>query len=276
VLRGTSALLLRHDADAVGAAEVRPTPVTVTATASAAPSSTRLSAGQVLMMRGALSAPRAGVTVRLEQQVGTSWVIRAAALTSSTSAYALPWRPVRGGLMVLRVRIFPYGALTTGVTRSSAITVDDTSASLAQEILANPRIQLATGHLSGVRDLADPLHELRDLAAGRLAHRSAYGTAPGGSVMVTVATLRGLRNAGRIATIHVVELAGGTHARGSAHYLGLAFDIDNVNGRWVSYGSGYDVVVVSCRHSGATRVFHPAYDPYGGHENHIHVDWLVQ
>ena len=94
--------------------------------------------------------------------------------------------------------------------------------------------------------------------------------------MVTVATLRGLRDAGRVATIHVVELAGGTHARGSAHYLGLAFDIDIVNGRWVSYGSDYDDVVVSCRHSGATRIFHPAYDPYGGHGNHIHVDWLVQ
>ena len=75
-------------------------------------------------------------------------------------------------------------------------------------------------------------------------------------------------------------LAGGTHARGSAHYLGLAFDIDIdidiVNGRWVSYGSGYDVIVVSSRRSSAARVFYPAYGPYGGHGNHIHVDWLVQ
>ena len=276
VLCGTSALLLRHDADAVGAVEVRATPVAVSATATAVPNASRLSAGHVLTMRGALSARRVGVTVRLEQRVGTGWVIRAAARTSATSAYALSWRPVRGGLMVLRVRIFPYGALIGGVTRSSTISVVDTSASLAREILANPRIQLATGHLSGVRDLADPLHEMNDLAAGRPAYRSSYGTAPGGSVMVTVATLRGLRDAGRVATIHVVELAGGTHARGSAHYLGLAFDIDIVNGRWVSYGSDYDVVVVSCRHSGATRIFHPAYDPYGGHGNHIHVDWLVQ
>ena len=57
-----------------------------------------------------------------------------------------------------------------------------TAAAIAEEILSSPRIKLATVHVSGVADEANAHQNMEDTAAGHAAHRSSYGTAPGGTV----------------------------------------------------------------------------------------------
>ncbi|MBV9098112.1 MAG: hypothetical protein JO079_08640, partial [Frankiaceae bacterium] len=38
-------------------------------------------------------------------------------------------------------------------------------------------------------------------------------------------------------------------------------------------GGNYSLVASVCRSYGASTVYDPAYDPYGGHGNHVHCQW---
>jgi hypothetical protein len=85
--------------------------------------------------------------------------------------------------------------------------------------------------------------------------------------------LRALRGMGIRGSVTVSEIAGGSHAPGSAHYAGEALDIRYVNGVHVAPGSSYGLAVDTCRAYGAHHIYYPAYDPVGGHQNHVHCDW---
>ncbi len=82
------------------------------------------------------------------------------------------------------------------------------------------------------------------------------------------------RKGGARGKVTVSEIAGGSHSSRSTHYYGRGLDVNWVDGRHVARGSGYSMAVEACRAAGASRVFHPAYDPYGGHQGHVHCDWL--
>ncbi|MGO4843027.1 hypothetical protein AB4144_63225, partial [Rhizobiaceae sp. 2RAB30] len=92
----------------------------------------------------------------------------------------------------------------------------------------------ATAHVSGVDDQATARQNVEDAAAGRAARRSAYGTAPGGSVPLDIRLLTGLLELANDSTFTVSELVGGSHNSNSRHYAGVAADISVINGRRVS------------------------------------------
>ncbi|HUR51194.1 MAG TPA: fibronectin type III domain-containing protein [Mycobacteriales bacterium] len=211
-----------------------------------------------------------GSRVTLQRYVSGGWHSIANGSLISSTGYRIKWTPAHAGgyrLRVLRPAVSGVGA---GVSPPFTVTAADTRISVAREILADQGTTLATGHESGVVDRADARHELLDTAAGRAARRSSYQNAPGGSVMLDLRVLRLIRHIGQLASIGVSEVAGGSHAPASLHYRGTAVDISVVNGARVRPGSGYMVVVRACQAAGASEIFYPAHDPYGGHQNHVH------
>jgi chitosanase len=147
----------------------------------------------------------------------------------------------------------------------------DSAAALAQRILDNAGIALATAHVSGVNDQATARQNIVDTAAGGRARRSSYGTAPGGSVDLDLRLLRGLLALAGEYTFSISELAGGSHNSISRHYVGVAADFNAINGRHV--GAGHPDVrafMARCRALGATEVLGPG---NAGHSTHVHAAW---
>jgi len=71
--------------------------------------------------------------------------------------------------------------------------------------------------------------------------------------------------------IRVTEFAGGSHSSRSRHYLGVAVDIDYINGVKVGYGNPYyKRYMQRARELGATEVLGPG---DRNHSSHIHVAW---
>jgi chitosanase len=144
-------------------------------------------------------------------------------------------------------------------------------AALATRILANPKISLATGHVSGVRDQANARQNISDTAAGGLARRSSYGNAPGGTVALDRRLLQGLLALADQFSFSVSEIAGGSHNPNSRHYVGVAADINVFNGRHV--GANHPDLAAfktACRNLGVTELRGPG-DPH--HATHIHAAW---
>lgn len=143
--------------------------------------------------------------------------------------------------------------------------------SLARTILRSQRISLATTHVSGVRDNATARQNIVDTAHGRPAHRSCYGTAPCGTVNLSVPMLRGMLAMRNSFTFRVSEIAGASHSAGSLHYAGRAFDVDVLDGQPVSASNPHvRSFEAHCRALGATEVLGPG-DP--GHATHLHCAW---
>ena len=274
-LRATSSLRLHHPAGAVEAPDRALPGVVVAPRVTAYPSATRVSVGQALGVRGNVApAHAAGTGVRLQRYVSGAWRTVASGRMTTTTAYRVTWRPATATTYLLRVVLPAHADHTTGVSpRWHQSVTTETAADVARAILADGGIVLARVHSSGVGDLATARQNVVDVAAGRLARRSSYGTAPGGYTALDRRLLRAIRHMGRYGTVTVSEIAGGTHARNSAHYSGRALDVTYVNGRHVGRGSGYALAVDACRAFGASRIFHPSYDPYGGHSGHVHCEW---
>jgi hypothetical protein len=139
-------------------------------------------------------------------------------------------------------------------------------------MLQQPGLSLLDFHVSGRRDEATAKHNLLQTAAGKSAKRSYYSNAPGGKTQLDPQMLRAmliLLNEGY--TFRVTEFAGGSHSSNSRHYAGLAFDIDTLNGRRISYGHpNYRAFLKRCRQLGATEVLGPG---TRGHSRHLHVAW---
>jgi hypothetical protein len=273
-LPATAALKLHNALGALALSEKALRPVYVATRVGATASTTRLVAGKTLVVHGSIaSAHPVGSTVYLQRHTSAGWsnVARGTMLTSTT--YRVRWRPHSTGAWYLRVVKPADNNHALGRSRSWRQYVVDTVVEVARAIRADSGITLDTVHASGVVDSATAAANLAQLAAGGNARRSSYGTAPGGSTPVLLRVLSSLRAMGVRGRVTVSEVAGGSHAAGSAHYSGRALDVRIVNGVHVARGSSYGWVVDTCRAYGATHVYHPSYDPYGGHAGHVHCDW---
>ena len=275
VLDGTSTLRLHHPADAVAAPDLVAGTVTVSAHVTASKSTMRLRQHQTLIVTGSVSPrPAAGAPVQLQKRTGDAWSTLASGRLDKSGRFRLGWAPSAVASYQLRVLVPASARLAASPSSAWTLTVDpENAADIAGAILRNRRITEETTHDSGVSDHATARWNIVDLAAGRLARRSAYQNAPGGSTRVNLHLLAALRAMGARMSVTVSEIAGGSHAPQSAHYDGNALDINVVNGQHVSPGSNYNAAVSICRSYGATAVYSPGYDPYGGHGNHVHCEW---
>jgi hypothetical protein len=145
-------------------------------------------------------------------------------------------------------------------------------AALAESLLARAksgRLELLSRNISGVVDGADALSNIRDTAHGRPAKRSSYEGAPGGSVNLSIPMLRTLSLLAAEFSYAVTSIAGGSHSRGSLHYLGVAFDVDTINGQRVSANHPrFRYFMQRARELGATEIYGPG---DRGHSGHLHV-----
>ncbi len=274
VLPANAELVLQHFADAVAGVRIAAGSVLVAhKLTESAPRS--ILVGQYVTTTGSVSPRRAiGSPVELKRLIGTRWITVATGRMTTGTAYRVSWKPASAGTYALRVVIPTDASFTAGWGRGWRQTVSvETVASIAAGILRNTRITLATAHESGVRDDATAKDDMLALAAHHWAPRSAYQNAPGGSTPVDIRLLRALRALGSKARVTVSEIAGGSHAVGSSHYRGEAMDITVVNGVSIAGGGNYSLVASVCRSYGASVVYDPAYDPYGGHGNHVHCQW---
>jgi hypothetical protein len=165
------------------------------------------------------------------------------------------------------------GDANTPIPDDSSAAIDRSSerVELARAILKTGRVALANYHVSKVKDTATALHNMTDTAAGKPARRSSYGTAPGGSVWLSVAMLRGVRALAKGYRFRLSEIAGGSHSSRSRHYRGTAFDLDVLNGRPInSNHPSYKAFMAKARALGATEVLGPGYT---GHDTHLHCAW---
>jgi hypothetical protein len=142
---------------------------------------------------------------------------------------------------------------------------------LAQKILSNPRMILATRHPSGVSDNATARQNIEDTSNGRAVSRSNYGNARGGTAKLDIRLLTGILKLAETYSFSISELAGGSHSKTSRHYNGVTVDVNVINGQRVS-AAHPDVPKFKrdCRSLGATQVLGPG-DP--GHATHIHCAW---
>jgi hypothetical protein len=268
-------LLLHHTADAVVAPDVAVGNVAVSyrVTAPTRPKAVRVR--HLVAVTGQVRpAQTPGTKVLLQRWSSGAWRTVATGRTAAHSNYRVTWTPGQPGSNALRV-VKPRDAVRsagTSATWHQKISPEN-AADIAADILRNKRVTLAIVHESGVRDGATVLQNIRDVAHGRLAHRSAYQNAPGGSTAVKLGLLRAIRQMGLRLHVSVSEIAGGSHAPDSGHYQGRAVDVNVVNGVSVAGGASYGVVVSICHANGATTVFDPGYDPFGGHSNHVHCGW---
>jgi hypothetical protein len=274
-LPANAALRLHHPAGPVAASDVAVRSVAVATRVTAAANATRTRLGTPVVVRGRVAPARpAGAPVQLQRYVSGGWHAVANGRMTSTTAYAVSWKPTGVGAYTLRLVKPADSAFATGSSGQWRQRVDpENAADIARAIVGNRRITLETTHESGVRDAATARQNVADVMAGRLARRSSYQNAPGGFTSVDIRLLRALRLMGTRGSVTVSEIAGGSHAPGSAHYAGRGLDISWVNGSHVGSGSAYGTVVDACRANGASRVFSPSYDPYGGHGNHVHCEW---
>jgi zinc D-Ala-D-Ala carboxypeptidase len=128
----------------------------------------------------------------------------------------------------------------------------------------------------GRNDGADALSNVQDAAAGRPAKRSCSGGGlPCGTVFLQSRLLDAMVV---LADQHdisyfVTAIAGGRHSVGSAHYAGLAFDVDEVDGVRINGDSAQAQKLMSaCHQLGAVQVFGPSNDPWG-HFDHVHCSF---
>ena len=182
------------------------------------------------------------VSVRINDR-GPYWPGRCIDLTRAAFERLAP--ASRGVIPVL---------LATGTTPTAPSLRD-----LARRILAEGRITLATSHLDPRGD--DPpdgatAHDnITDTAAGRPAHRSAYGDADGGTVTLNATMLQSLLNRAAALTFHVYEIAGGPTSPHSRHARGAAFDVDTIDGQPVlGLSDNERRFMDGCRADGATEV----------------------
>ena len=146
------------------------------------------------------------------------------------------------------------------------------SAALARQILGTPGIAFATTH-SETRDSASTARaNIADMAAGRGALTSRQSHVGARRVQLDPRMLRALlilrdQNGFRF---NVSEFVGGVHSAHSRHYRGLAFDVNEINGRHVGSGAPANAFMNACRAAGATEVIGP---PARNHKTHVHCAW---
>lgn len=168
-------------------------------------------------------------------------------------------------------------ARTLEAAQSPSIQRGRSTADLAQALLATARISLASTHATTPPDGATAIDNIRDSAAGRNAKRSeptppGSGNPPGGEVALSADMLGGILEMSRTYTFAVSEIAGGRHSSPlSRHYVGVAFDVNVINGQLVSAAHpDFRAFLDACGELGATELVGPG-DP--GHDTHVHAAW---
>lgn len=135
----------------------------------------------------------------------------------------------------------------------------------------NGSLELLPVQVSGRNDGADARSNVADTAAGRTAKRSSYGKAPGGRVALSMPLLEGLASLSEDFGFRLTALAGGSHSSRSRHYLGVALDIDKIDGQRVnSDHPRFRDLMAKARSLGATEVLGPG---DRGHDTHLHIAW---
>jgi hypothetical protein len=268
----TAALRLQHANSAVAAsdASVRSVTIVKKVRVTRKPSATRL--GRTVVIKGRVTpGQRVGTAIRLQRRVNGAWRKVAGGHMTSKARYRISWKPAKTGRYLLRVQKPGDARLASGTSPSWRTHVKSEIASdVAKDILHNKRITLVKSHASGY--LGSAKQNMVDTAQGRPAQRSCYNS-PCGPVRIKLQLLKAVRDIGTRTSITVSEFAGGSHTSGSAHYSGEAVDITWVGGQHVGWGADYSIVVDRCRALGATQIFSPSHDPYGGHGDHIHCSW---
>jgi len=162
-----------------------------------------------------------------------------------------------------------WSSLTSGGTSSGG-----TRAELAAQIRDNSRITLLTSHPSGVYDPQSTAYQnIVDTANGLPAKTSSYSDVGRTSVYLSTAMLDTMNKLANTYgySYRVTEIAGGDHSSTSRHYVGVAFDVNMING--ATFSSRTTTVsnfMQRCRDHGATEVLGPG---DAGHTTHIHCAW---
>ena len=177
--------------------------------------------------------------------------------------------PVTVGLVVAVVAGCSSGGAKSGVKTSP---FKSSRQRLALSLLESPNVQFANYHVSGRRDNATALDNMKQTAAGVPAARSSYGRAPGGYTQLSPDMLKAMKVlSDQGYRFHLTSIAGSSHSSRSRHYLGVAFDVNTINGVPIRRGSPYwRDFLNKCRAMGATELLGPG-DP--AHSTHIHVGW---
>ncbi len=151
------------------------------------------------------------------------------------------------------VTLSPEPITTLSPEQTASMASDELErAALANRILNNPRITLATFHPSGVADSAFAYDNIHDTGLGYPARRSHYGTAPGGSVYLSSQMLNVILLLTEKYSFTITEIAGANHSSGSMHYSGIAFDIGTINGKYATNGATARAFVADAKKYGAT------------------------
>ncbi|MFT6861576.1 MAG: hypothetical protein ACJAVK_000128 [Akkermansiaceae bacterium] len=167
---------------------------------------------------------------------------------------------------------FGFGFSSCGSAAPSEFIVNQNTSNIARWLKNCTQISWLPRQVSGRYDGASALDNINQVAAGQAAKRSSYGTAPGGSVRLNSRMLRAMRDlVKRGYTFRVTAIAGASHSPKSSHYVGVAFDVDTINGERVGYGNPYcRRFLQRCRELGATEIMGPG---DRGHATHLHVAW---
>ncbi|HEX6290500.1 MAG TPA: peptidoglycan-binding protein [Herpetosiphonaceae bacterium] len=147
-------------------------------------------------------------------------------------------------------------------------------AELAAQIRNNSRISLLTSHPSGVYDPESTAYQnIVDTSNGLAAKTSSYSDVGRTYVYLSTSMLSTMDKLANTYgyTYRVTEIAGGDHSSTSRHYVGVAFDVDMINGsKFSSRTTTVSNFMQRCRDNGATEVLGPG---DAGHSTHIHCAW---
>jgi 5-hydroxyisourate hydrolase-like protein (transthyretin family) len=273
-LPASAVLRLRHPNDVVAApTRVRRVLVAKRVRLDRPPPRSRV--GMPLRIDGSVApAENKRTPVLLQRQTADSWTTIGTGRTRRSGRFSIDWEPQRSGIYALRLTVREDSRYARGVSRTFRQRISpETTADIAHDILRNKRIDLERVHVSGGGYLGSAHQNIIDLSRGRPARRSCHEGAPCGRTSVDIRVLQAIRDMGTRGTVTISEIAGGVHEPDSSHYSGNALDVTWVNGTHVGGGSNYGMAVATCRMWGAKRIFTPAHDPYGGHDNHVHCDW---
>lgn len=176
--------------------------------------------------------------------------------------------PITVGLIVAVV----VGCSASNRKERSSSLFKNSRQRLAVSLLNSSNVQFADYHVSGKRDNATALDNLKQTAAGLPAARSSYGKAPGGYTQLSSDMLRAMKVlSDQGYSFHITSIAGSSHSSRSRHYLGVAFDVNTINGVKVRHGSAHwRAFIRKCEAMGATETLGPG---DRGHSTHIHVAW---
>jgi RHS repeat-associated protein len=143
-------------------------------------------------------------------------------------------------------------------------------------IQSTPNITLVREHVSpdvgyAKNDNSNPDDNLADAAAGNPAKTSEYGHAKGKEVYLSDALLDGLAALSKEYSFRITELTGGKHSAITRHYIGVAVDIDEINGVHVTASNPYfKELMARAKELGATEVVGPGSPNHG---THVHLGW---